>query len=175
MPKIETRIKLRLMHDATAKVWVTDLRHPSGPLLVAYLADGTLIASTFIRQRSKTSIIKGWQQRWPRLQWQNGKAPKTANTHTGAPIGTPFQQMVWKITANIPTGSVLTYGDIARAIGKPRAARAVGSALGANPLVPFVPCHRVVGSNGGLGGYSGEGGLNTKRALLKRENVSVAR
>ena len=169
-----SKMKLKTFTQTTAPVWVSTIKHPSGPLLVAHLADGTLIASTFMRKRSQASIMREWQQRWPRLQWQSTKAPKAANTTTGAPIGTDFQRAVWQKTATIPAGTVLTYKDIAIAIGKPRATRAVGTALGANPLVPFVPCHRVVGTNGSLGGYSGEGGIAAKRALLKTENVILA-
>ncbi len=83
--------------------------------------------------------------------------------------GTPFQQAVWKALRSIPAGSVLTYGQLAKHLGRPRAARAVGSACGANPVPFLVPCHRVVASNGGLGGFGL--GLSVKRALLEREGV----
>ena len=81
----------------------------------------------------------------------------------------PFEQSVWKACAAIPAGQTRSYGWIARRIGKPGAARAVGRALGKNPFAPTIPCHRVVRSDGSLGGYSAPGGLKTKRALLKRE------
>lgn len=82
--------------------------------------------------------------------------------------GTPFQQMVWQAIRAIPYGQVRTYGQIARAIGRPRAARAVGQATGANPVPIVVPCHRVVGCQG-LGGYGG--GLALKERLLALERV----
>lgn len=83
----------------------------------------------------------------------------------------PFYQAVWKACAEIPKGQVRTYGWIARRIGRPRAFRAVGQALGANPFAPAIPCHRVVGANGRLTGYSGRGGVAKKRALLVREGA----
>lgn len=87
----------------------------------------------------------------------------------------PFRRAVWLACAEIPRGEVRTYGWIARRIGKPGAARAVGAALGANPFAPIVPCHRVVRSDGGLGGYSGRGGLATKRRLLAKEGAEPLR
>jgi methylated-DNA-[protein]-cysteine S-methyltransferase len=88
---------------------------------------------------------------------------------------TPFQKKVWHALCTIPRGSVRTYAELARAIGKPRAVRAVANAVGKNPLAPLVPCHRVVRSDGTLGGYSAKGGIKTKRALLKKEGVRMPR
>lgn len=82
---------------------------------------------------------------------------------------TPFSQSVWKACAEIPAGETRTYGWIAQRIGKPAAARAVGRALGSNPFAPMIPCHRVVGSDGKLTGYSGRGGTETKRRMLAQE------
>ena len=81
--------------------------------------------------------------------------------------GTPFQQAVWKELMKIPYGQTRTYGQIAAAIGKPKATRAVGSACNRNPIWIIVPCHRVVGSNRNLTGYAG--GLSMKQALLDLE------
>lgn len=81
----------------------------------------------------------------------------------------PFCRSVWRACSAIPPGETRTYGWIARKIGKPRAARAVGRALASNPFAPVVPCHRVVASDGSLGGYSGPGGLAAKKRLLERE------
>jgi len=81
--------------------------------------------------------------------------------------GTPFQQAVWRQLLTIPYGHTCTYADVARAMGKPRAVRAVGTAIGRNPLSVMVPCHRVLGAQGQLGGYSG--GLDRKRTLLALE------
>lgn len=85
---------------------------------------------------------------------------------------TPFQQAVYDVLTTIPAGSVLTYTQMAVAIGRPRASRAVGQALARNPHPVTVPCHRVVRSDGSLGGYSGVGGPSAKRALLEAEGVS---
>ena len=85
--------------------------------------------------------------------------------------GTEFQKSVWLALTKIPQGSVVTYAELARRIGKPRAFRAVANAVGANPCAPEIPCHRVVRTDGTLGGYSGRGGVKTKRALLKAEGV----
>jgi O-6-methylguanine DNA methyltransferase len=84
--------------------------------------------------------------------------------------GTEFQRRVWATVAGIPYGETRTYADIARAIGKPKAVRAVGAANGANPLPLVVPCHRVLGSDGSLTGYGG--GLDVKRQLLEMESQS---
>ncbi|AXK44515.1 methylated-DNA--[protein]-cysteine S-methyltransferase [Brachybacterium saurashtrense] len=86
--------------------------------------------------------------------------------------GTDFQQAVWRHLTTIPRGATTTYGAIARALGTPRAAQAVGAAVGANPLSIVVPCHRVLGSTGSLTGYAG--GLDTKRALLRLEGAALA-
>lgn len=83
----------------------------------------------------------------------------------------PFYQAVWKACAEIPVGQVRTYGWIARRIGKPSAARAVGRALGRNPFAPTIPCHRVVGADGKMTGYSGKGGIAAKKRLLKKEGA----
>ncbi len=87
----------------------------------------------------------------------------------------PFSRAVWKATARIPRGEVRTYGGIARQIGAPKAARAVGRALGANPFAPTIPCHRVVGIDGKMTGYSGRGGVRKKRRLLEREGAILKR
>ena len=84
--------------------------------------------------------------------------------------GSDFERAVWRALRRIPPGRVRTYGDIARDVGRPRAARAVGNACGRNPVVILVPCHRVVASNG-IGGFGA--GVERKRGLLGLEGVSV--
>ena len=88
-------------------------------------------------------------------------------------VGTKFQLKVWAYLRKIPRGSVKTYTQVAKAIGKPHAARAVANAVGKNPYAPKIPCHRVIRSNGSLGGYSGKGGIKTKRFLLKKEGLKL--
>lgn len=84
---------------------------------------------------------------------------------------TVFQQEVLRATYAIPAGQVMTYGEVAAAIGRPRASRAVGQALRRNPLPLVVPCHRVVGSDGSMRGYGGPQGVDIKRRLLEMEGV----
>src|SRR5215470_14476573 len=84
-----------------------------------------------------------------------------------APTGTEFQRAVWSALLEIPYGETRSYGEVARTIGQPKAARGVGSANHANPIALIVPCHRVIGADGSLTGYGG--GLPLKRALLEHE------
>jgi methylated-DNA-[protein]-cysteine S-methyltransferase len=86
--------------------------------------------------------------------------------------GTEFQRKAWQAMRKIPFGETISYGEQARKVGKPKAYRAVGSANGKNPIPIIVPCHRVLASDGSLGGYSL--GLPMKRRLLALEGVSVA-
>jgi methylated-DNA-[protein]-cysteine S-methyltransferase len=85
--------------------------------------------------------------------------------------GTPFQKQVWAELRNIPAGGTLSYGALAKRIGKPSASRAVGLANGSNPIAIVVPCHRVIGSNGSLTGYGG--GMERKRWLLEHEGAQL--
>ena len=87
--------------------------------------------------------------------------------------GTKFQLKVWAYLRKIPRGKVKTYSQVAKGIGKPLAVRAVATAVGKNPYAPKIPCHRVIRSDGTLGGYSGKGGVKTKRLLLKKEGISL--
>jgi len=87
--------------------------------------------------------------------------------------GTKFQKKVWNYLKTIPKGKVKTYKEVAKAIGMPKAARAVANACGKNPYAPKIPCHRVIRSDGGLGGYSGRGGIKTKLRLLRSEKVDI--
>lgn len=88
-------------------------------------------------------------------------------------MGPPFERDVWYALAEIPFGETASYGEIARLVGRPEAARAVGIACARNPLPLVVPCHRVIGTDGGLAGFGG--GLALKRALLDFESAAVGR
>lgn len=88
------------------------------------------------------------------------------------PSGTQFQQRVWRGLTEIPFGTACGYGDLARRIGKPGAARAVGQANGANPIPIIIPCHRVIAADGSIGGFSS--GLPIKRRLLALESIELA-
>ena len=101
-------------------------------------------------------VLAGKKSKLPPLDW-TGK--------------TDFQKSVWRQMLKISTGKTKSYGEIAAAIGNPKAVRAVGGACGANPIPVLVPCHRVLAANKKLGGFSG--GLDWKRKLLKREGVKL--
>ena len=85
--------------------------------------------------------------------------------------GTKFQVMVWKYLKTIPKGQIRTYKQVAKAIKKPLSYRAVANAIAKNPYSPLIPCHRVIKSDGSVGGYSGKGGVKTKVKLLKSEGI----
>jgi O-6-methylguanine DNA methyltransferase len=128
------------------------LRHLAddfGPAPVADDPDAT--DTTFIRLRA----------------YLDGAAP-TLDLPIDPGAGTPFQRAVWDATRRIPHGETRSYKWVAEEIGKPTAYRAVGQALGANPLALLVPCHRVIGSDGGLTGFGGPG-IEMKRRLLALE------
>lgn len=84
---------------------------------------------------------------------------------------TQFQKDVWEAIDRIPLGETRTYKELALSIGRPKAYRAVANACGKNPNPVSTPCHRVISSDGTIGGYSGEGGINRKKALLKIEGI----
>ena len=87
--------------------------------------------------------------------------------------GTPFEQKVWNYLKSIKKGKVKTYKQVAIGIKRPKSARAVANACGKNPYAPKIPCHRVIRSDGGLGGYSGRGGIEQKLKLLRSEKVVI--
>ena len=86
-------------------------------------------------------------------------------------VGTKFEIRVWDQLTKIPYGETKTYKEIAEILGNPKSARAVANACGKNPLPPTIPCHRVIRSDGGLGGYSGKGGVREKKRLLNTEKI----
>jgi methylated-DNA-[protein]-cysteine S-methyltransferase len=88
-------------------------------------------------------------------------------------IGTKFQLKVWNYLKKIPKGKVKTYKQVAIGIKRPKSARAVANACAKNPYAPKIPCHRVIRSDGGPGGYSGRGGIKKKLRLLRSENVHI--
>lgn len=86
-------------------------------------------------------------------------------------MATVFQKAVWEATKKVPKGQVTTYAAIAKLIGRPKAVRAVGNALNRNPYAPIVPCHRVVKSDGSLGGFAG--GTKKKKQMLEAEGIKI--
>jgi len=89
--------------------------------------------------------------------------------------GTSFQKLVWRELLSIPLGETRTYKQIAYAIGRPGSSRAVANACASNPYAPLVPCHRVIRSDGRVGGYSGKGGVERKLLMLEKEGVQDLR
>lgn len=132
-----------------AGAWFDGQAHHPGPLLAAEAAD-----HRWLLQASR----------------ELGEYFGAQRQHFDVPLdpqGTPFQQAVWQLLRGISCGALQRYGEIARHLGRPQAARAVGAAVGRNPISIIVPCHRVVGLNGSLTGYAG--GLPRKEALLRLE------
>lgn len=137
------------------------------PLLVGLTEKNELCLVSFLKERKPETILKNWQAAWPKTEFLS-KTIKSLPSDILL-VGTPFQIKVWKTLCTIPIGQTLSYGKLAKRIGMPKAARAVGNALGANPVPIFIPCHRVIASDGSLGGFSS--GLDIKKLLLKKENA----
>lgn len=155
------------------------LDSPLGPLLLAATAHG-LAGAWFTDQAHHPGVLDApedsantfIQQATQQLSayWQDGV--RSRFTVPMDPQGTPFQRAVWQALLKIPTGRCSTYAGLAAQVGKPAAMRAVGAAVGRNPLSVIIPCHRVLGSDGSLTGYAG--GLARKIALLQREGAAPA-
>jgi methylated-DNA-[protein]-cysteine S-methyltransferase len=150
----------------------THVESPIGPLLLA--ADGRGLSEIHFPVHGRPAA--------PRPGWHSDRAPlretirQLERYFAGslrqfdlplAPQGTPFQLDVWRALLRIPYGSTISYGELARGIGRPAASRAVGAANGRNPLPIVVPCHRVIGADGSMTGFGG--GIAIKRALLDLE------
>lgn len=149
-----------------------EIASPVGSLLLVGNAAG-LAAIHFESRTSPATIDPGWRQSRGPFRSLIGQLEEYFRGERRefevelAPTGTPFQQSVWAELRLIPYGSVTSYGELARKIGKPTAYRAVGAANGANPWPIVVPCHRVIGSDRSLTGFGG--GLGAKQTLLRLE------
>lgn len=138
-----------------------------GSNLVGVWFDGQkYFASTVKEMTEKNDLpifsnVKNWLDRY--FTGQNTKISELPL----APIGNEFRQAVWKLLCEIPYGETTTYGEIAKRLGKPMSAQAVGGAVGHNPISIIIPCHRVIGKNGSLTGYAG--GIDKKIKLLELE------
>ena len=159
---------------------VDQMETPIGELLVAVTAEGRLVATYFaapddpqaLLARAAGSPVRIVAKRDPAgcrtaLQAYFAGQLDAIETLPAAPVGTPFQQEVWRALRTIPCGTTTSYGALARQLGRPAASRAVGLANGANPVSIVIPCHRVIGADGSLTGYGG--GLDRKRWLLAHE------
>lgn len=145
---------------------------PIGPLLLS--GDGVALSGLHFSTGSKA---QGAQPHWRPAEGAFTQVKRQLEEYfagqrkcfelTLSAAGTPFQRSVWQALMEIPYGETVSYADIARRIGNPKAVRAVGTANGCNPVGIIVPCHRVIGSNGSLTGFGG--GLESKRYLLQHE------
>jgi methylated-DNA-[protein]-cysteine S-methyltransferase len=150
---------------------------PLGPLLLA-ASDQGLAGAWFAEGQRDTPDLSGWREA-PSHPVLQQAAAQLAEYFAGCRqcfelqldlrAGTAFQQAVWQALLNLPYGHTTSYGELARRIGRPKAVRALGAAVGRNPVSIIVPCHRVMGADGSLTGYAG--GLPRKTALLQLEGV----
>lgn len=158
-------MKIRDARKPPSRVlWALD-DTPAGVLVVGISESGDICRASFLRGTSPEKVVDMWRKEWPQTEIQKGHL--VGERVSVLLTGTPFQCAVWRALVAIPYGQTRTYADIAKKIGSPKAARAVGQACGANPVPFYIPCHRVV-AKGGLGGFSGK--LEIKQKLLKVES-----
>lgn len=162
----------------SAPITSRTLDTPIGTLTLA-ATDAGLFAVAFPHNRYPLPQREHWQPGTHR--WLDAAAAQLDDYFAGrrrgfdlplVPHGTQFQQRVWNALRTIPFGNTWSYADLARAIGRPTAMRAVGAANGRNPTPIIVPCHRVIGRDGSLTGFAG--GMDTKMALLRLEGIPTA-
>jgi methylated-DNA-[protein]-cysteine S-methyltransferase len=150
----------------------TTIESPLGPLLA--VGDGRALHGLHMQEgRKQIAVRAGWQTAYePFAQVRRQLAEYFEGRRREFDVrlslhGSPFQRRVWDALREIPYGETISYGELARRVGVPSAARAVGVANGHNPVAVIVPCHRVIGADGSLTGYGG--GLGRKRLLLELE------
>ena len=173
---------------AAGQVELAIFKTDRGWVGVAWSAQG-IVGSTLFRATQEQALT-ALREAWPDAQmadadqlpelgerlrrYAQGEAINLAELPFDLSRETPFQQAVLRAILAIPPGQTWSYGEVARAVGKPRAARAVGQVLAHNPIPLFIPCHRVIASDGSLGGFGAPGGLALKQALLDLERGSAA-
>jgi len=156
---------------------------PAQNLMIGLTPEGAICRISFANPQSLTgrtakATLAAWKKQWPQTEFVEDQlaTAKVAKKIFGKEmldivmIGTKFQQDVWKQLLKIPAGKTLSYREVAAKIKNPKAVRAVGTACGANPVALLVPCHRVIASNGGMGGFGG--GLPLKVKLLATEKAA---
>ncbi len=160
------------MSSSTKQTYYTTMESPIGELLL--VGDGDNLSGMYMQDgRKPKTIATGWQEASaPLTDARTQLEEYFAGNRTTFDIplageGAPFECEVWHALEEIPYGETVSYGEIARRLGQPTAARAVGTANGRNPIAVIVPCHRVIGADGSLTGYGG--GLERKRLLLELE------
>ncbi len=165
------------------KVYYSGFYSPFGPVFVASTPKGVCLVSfskisetkflSLLRKRIQKDIIRNDKVlanvRKGLLDYFNG-CPVRFKVPLDLSIGTQFQRKVWRKVREIPYGELRSYKWVARSIGRAHASRAVGNAVGRNPVAPIVPCHRVICSDGSLGGYTS--GITIKKRLLNLEGIS---
>jgi methylated-DNA-[protein]-cysteine S-methyltransferase len=167
---------------ARTSITVGEMTSPLGAIMLAVDHDGQLRAADFADCESRLHLLLNRRLDETTYDLRPGKIPATIKTalkdyfagDLGAirriPVtasGTPFQESVWNALRKVTPGQAISYSELARRLGRPQSPRAVGHANGANPFCIVIPCHRLVGANGALTGYSG--GLERKRWLLDHE------
>jgi methylated-DNA-[protein]-cysteine S-methyltransferase len=165
-----------------ARLWLDRIATPIGTAMLVTDESGALRALDFHDYEPR--MLKLMRNYYGGMSLSTGAAPAQIRGNlqryfggeldalgaiAWATAGTPFQQIVWNALVGIPCGQTLSYGELARRLGKPGASRAVGLANGSNPVALVVPCHRVIGANGTLTGYGG--GLHRKHWLLRHEGA----
>jgi len=159
--------------NPTMTSFSTTLASPVGALGVSVDADGRLIGIQFLGARRPAGERRD-DRRCAHVVEQLREyfaGRRTSFDLEVAPAGTPFQLEVWRALGAIAYGTTISYGELARRLGRPGAMRAVGAANGKNPIPIVVPCHRVIGADGSLTGFGG--GLSCKRVLLELEGLEV--
>ena len=167
--------------------WIIRVGHAPTPFGVCLLGEGPrgVCELSFVESRDRVASARAVSRRWPaaRLEWDESRAEalgrrifRVQRATDRAPLrahvrGTPFQVRVWRALLRVPPGVLVSYGDLARAVGDPRAARAVGAAVGSNPIAFLIPCHRVIRQTGVIGEY--RWGATRKRALLAWEAIRI--
>ncbi|MHB8528282.1 MAG: methylated-DNA--[protein]-cysteine S-methyltransferase [Caulobacteraceae bacterium] len=172
---------------ASPSLHVERLETPTGPMRLITDDEGAVRALDWESHsdRSERRLARDWGAGSERLTERAAPSParKAVEAYFAGDIGaietlatrtagTEFQRAVWAALRRIPAARTTSYGELAAAIGRPRAVRAVGLANGANPIAVIVPCHRVIGASGGLTGYGG--GLEAKRWLIEHERKAEA-
>jgi methylated-DNA-[protein]-cysteine S-methyltransferase len=160
------------MPTSTEQILYTTMESPIGELLL--VGDGDNLSGLYMQAgRKPGTIATGWEpstEPFAGVKTQLQEYFAGDRTTFDVPLaaeGAPFELEVWHALEEIPYGETVSYGEIARRVGQPTAARAVGTANGRNPIAVIVPCHRVIGADGSLTGYGG--GLERKRLLLELE------
>lgn len=153
--------------DVSRTVWYT-FESPYGPISLGF-REGVLVAVAFGCKDSQTGKADAYMRKTIRAfeRYLSGEKEDFRGVAVDLSSGSAFEKEVWQALKRIPYGETRTYAAIAQKIGRPKAVRAVGSAIGKNPIPIALPCHRVLRSDGSIGGYSG--GVDLKKSLLELE------